>query len=126
MVKTVKDSAGKVLYRAEPTPLANPVTERTASYLQDLMAGSVSGGTCRGAFRPLQRKKRFKTFDFGAKSGTINDPTDQYKFDWLTAYAMPGDGQGGLVVTVLAVHGEKLGIRAKDLVRCIVDEHFSS
>lgn len=126
MVKTVKDSAGKVLYRAEPTPLANPVTERTAAYLQDLMAGSVRGGTCRGAFRPLQRKKRFKTFDFGAKSGTINDPTDQYKFDWLTAYALPGDGQSGLVVTVLAVHGEKLGIRAKDLVRCIVDEHFRS
>jgi len=126
LVKTVKDGAGHILYRAEPTILANPIESATARDLQDLMSGTVTEGTVRKAFRPLQRKKVFKEFDFGAKSGTINDPTDQYKFDWLTAYALPGNGNGGIIVTVLAVHGEKLGIRAKDIVRCIVDEYFSS
>jgi len=125
-VKTVRDGTGHILYRSEPTLLANPVKEGTATALQDLMSETVRGGTCRRAFRPLQRKKGFKEFDFGAKSGTINDPTDQYKFDWLTAYALPGNGNSGLIVTVLAVHGEKLGIRAKDLVRCLIDKHYSS
>ena len=126
LVKTVRDNSGHILYQAEPTILANPIKGGTASDLQDLMSGTVTGGTVRRAFRPLQRKKMFKEFDFGAKSGTINDPTDQYKFDWLTAYALPGNRNGGIIVTVLAVHGEKLGIRAKDMVRCIVDEYFSS
>lgn len=126
LVKTVKDDTGHVLYRAEPTLLANPIKSETAGDLQDLMSGTVTEGTVQRAFRPLQSNKRFREFDFGAKSGTINDPTDQYKFDWVTAYALPGDGNGGIIVTVLAVHGEKLGIRAKDLVRCIVNEYFSS
>jgi peptidoglycan glycosyltransferase len=126
LVKTVRDSTGRILYQAEPTLLANPIRDGTARDLQDLMSETVSGGTCRRAFRPLQRKKMFRNFDFGAKSGTINDATDQYKLDWLSAYALPGNGNGGLIVTVLAVHGEKLGIRAKDIVRCIIDEHFSS
>ena len=110
----------------QSTILATPIKEGTASDLQDLMSGTVTGGTVRRAFRPLQRKKMFREFDFGAKSGTINDSADQYKFDWLTAYALPGHGNSGIIVTVLAVHGERLGIRAKDMVRCIVDEYFSS
>jgi peptidoglycan glycosyltransferase len=126
LVKTVRDGTGHILYQAEPTILATPIKGGTASDLQDLMSGTVTGGTVRRAFRPLQRKKMFSAFDFGAKSGTINDSTDQYKFDWLTAYALPGNGNGGIIVTVLAVHGEKLGIRAKDMVRCIVDEYFRS
>jgi peptidoglycan glycosyltransferase len=125
-VKTVRDGDGRILYRAEETPLATAIKEETARGMQDLMSGSATDGTCRRVFRPLQSKKRFKNFDFGAKSGTINDPTDRYKFDWLAAYALPGDGNGGLIVAVLAVHGEKLGIRARDIVRLIINEHFSS
>jgi len=125
-VKTVRDSGGRILYQAEETPLASPIDKETACRLQDLMSGSVREGTCRRAFRPLQSNKKFKDFDFGAKSGTINDPTGQYKFDWIAAYVLPGDRNEGLIVTVLAVHGEKLGIRAGDIVRMIINEHFSS
>jgi peptidoglycan glycosyltransferase len=126
LVKTVKDGAGNILYQARLSPLTSPIKEGTARNLRKLMEETVSAGTCRRAFRPLQRKKNFKNFDFGAKTGTINDPSDHYKLDWLTAFALPGNGEGGLSITVLAVHGEKLGIRAKDMVRCIIAEHFSS
>ncbi len=126
LVKTVKDGAGNILYQAHLSPLTSPIKESTARDLRKLMEETVTGGTCRRAFRPLQRKKNFKNFDFGAKTGTINDPSDHYRLDWLTAFALPGKGGGGLSITVLAVHGEKLGIRAKEIVRCIIDEHFSS
>ena len=62
----------------------------------------------------------------GAKTGTINDPSDRYKFDWITAYALPGNGDRGICVAVLAVHGKKLGIRAKDLARHIIEHHFTT
>lgn len=126
LVKTVKDRAGNILYQAQPSPLASPIKPSTANELRELMEDTVAEGTCRRAFRPLQRKKNFKAFDFGAKTGTINDSTDHYKLDWLVAFALPGNGEGGLSITVLAVHGERLGIRAKDLARYIINEHFSS
>jgi len=124
MVKRVRDSEGRILYQGEPNVLARPIQPGTAQSLRDLMSLTANEGTARSAFRPLQRRKTFRDFDFGAKTGSINDPTNQYRVDWLAAYALPGHGHGGLGVVVLAVHGEKLGIRARDMARLIIDEHF--
>ena len=124
LVKSVRDSEGQILYQSEPNVLARPIHPGTAQSLRDLMSVAANEGTARNAFRPLQRRKTFRDFDFGAKTGSINDPTNQYRVDWLAAYALPGYGHGGLGVVVLAVHGEKLGIRARDMARLIIDEHF--
>ena len=85
----------------------------------------LTDGTCRKAFRALRHKKRFVDIAMGAKTGTINDKLDQFKYDWLTAYAIPPKEGEGVAVTILAVHGEKLGIRAADLARYVIGEHFS-
>ena len=90
------------------------------------MSETVKRGTCRKSFRLLRRKKAFHNIELGAKTGTINDKTDQYKYDWLTIYALPGDHHRGVSATILAVHGEKLGIRAKDIGRYILSRHFKS
>ena len=66
--------------------------KETVDALQVLMAETVISGTGRKAFRPLRRKKLFKKIAMGAKTGTINDKLDQYKYDWITAYALPDDG----------------------------------
>ena len=124
LVKRVRNGEGQVLYEAEPAALARPIQAATAQSLRDLMSGAAIYGTARNAFQPLQRKAVFRDFDFGGKTGSINDPTNQYRLDWLAAYALPGYGRGGLSVTVLAVHGEKLGIRARDIVRQLIDKHY--
>ncbi|MBW1863861.1 MAG: hypothetical protein JRJ02_16090, partial [Deltaproteobacteria bacterium] len=107
--------------------LASPIKKDTAKKLRVLMRETVVSGTCRKAFRPLRRKKAFKDIELGAKTGTINDQLDQHKYDWLMAYALPGaGGDGGICVAILAIHGEKLGIRAKDIARYIINYHFTS
>jgi membrane peptidoglycan carboxypeptidase len=126
LVKTIRDGTGVNLYRATPSPLAKPLLESTAEELKVLMADTTVAGTCRTAFRPLRRKKSFKDIALGAKTGTINDPLDQYKFDWLAAYALPRSGNNGVCLSVLAIHGKKLGIRANDLARYILNYHFTS
>jgi peptidoglycan glycosyltransferase len=64
--------------------------------------------------------------ELGAKTGTINDMNDQYKIDWLIAYALPRKEEGGICIAVLGVHGEKLGVRSNELARYIINYHFSS
>ena len=61
--------------------------------LKVLMRDTVVYGTCRKSFRPLRRKKAFKDVDFGAKTGTINDKKDQFKYDWFTGYVLPQNGK---------------------------------
>jgi hypothetical protein len=91
-----------------------------------LMRETVVSGTSRKAFRRLRRDKKFKNVALGAKTGTINDEVDQYKYDWITAYALPGNGDGGICITILAVHGKLLGIRASELAGYVIKHYFSS
>lgn len=125
MVVDVKDQSDQVLYKSSPAILSRAVTQDTAVKLKALMRETVKSGTVRKAFQSLMKKRVFKTMDMGAKTGTINDRLDKYKFDWLTSYAIPGEGSG-ICIAVLAIHGEKLGIRAKDLARYIINYHFTS
>ncbi len=125
LVSKIVDESGAVLYRARFSILGRPIEESTAKQLKILMKETVTYGTCRKAFLPLRRKKRFKEIELGAKTGTINDPNDQYKYDWVTAYALPKDENQGICVTILAIHGKKLGIRAADLARHIIRRHFA-
>jgi len=126
LVGKVRDHTGKVLYRVTPSKLASPLKPNTAGYMKVLMRETVVSGTSRKAFRRLRRDKRFKNIALGAKTGTINDELDQYKYDWITAYALPGNGDGGICITILAVHGKLLGIRASELARYVIKHHFSS
>lgn len=126
LVRRIKDESGAVLYRSRLSRLGRPIEESTAKQLKDLMKETVVYGTCRKAFLPLRRKKRFKEIELGAKTGTINDQNDRYKYDWVTAYAIPKDEDGGICVTILAIHGKKLGIRAADLAMHIIRRHFMS
>ena len=126
IVKRVIVESGKTLYQVKPSRIGRPITKETARDMRVLMSETVKTGTGRKAFSRLRRKKAFKNIELGAKTGTINDKADQYKFDWMTVYALPGDGGDGVVATVLAVHGEKLGIRAKDIAKYVLDFHFNS
>ncbi len=124
MIRRIRDAQGRELYLAEIKPLATPITEATAAQMRRLMQDTVRYGTGRKTFRTLLSKKAFKEVDIGAKTGTINDPQDRYKFDWLSAYILPRDGRDPLCITVLAVHGKKLGIRAKNLARYIIEHRY--
>ncbi len=124
LVRRVRDGQEREVYLAEIGPLARPMTEATAVHMQRLMEETIDQGTCRRAFHGLKKKKAFQDMDIGAKTGTINDPQDRYKFDWLSAYVLPRDGRSPLTITVLAVHGKKLGIRAKNLARYILEHRY--
>jgi cell division protein FtsI/penicillin-binding protein 2 len=126
LVESIRDESNKVIYQA-PRPLKSAaVSPETARDLKLLMQDAVRYGTSRSAFRKLRRKKRFKDFDLGAKTGTINDRRDQFKYDWVTAFALAPDGAGSICVSVLAVHGKILGTRSTEMTRAIVDYYFST
>ncbi len=124
-VKRVTD-AGETIYQAKPAPLGSPIAKDTAGKLKILMEDTVLHGTGRRTFRTLRRKKAFKGMSLGAKTGTINDRMDQYKYDWITIFAIPDSVEKGICLAVLAIHGEKLGIRAKDIGRLVLLRHYRS
>jgi penicillin-binding protein A len=127
LVKEISDSTGRVLYEGEPAELVSPIGVDTAKDLRILMRDTVLYGTCRRTLGSLLKKRNFKDVELGAKTGTINDRMGQFRIDWLTAYALPAHRkEEGISIAVLAVHGEKLGIRSNELARIIIDHQVSS
>ncbi|MBC8178537.1 MAG: hypothetical protein ISR61_05850 [Desulfobacteraceae bacterium] len=126
LVKNISQENGEILYQNRPAKMTRSISKNTASELKILMKDTVVNGTCRKTFRSLRRKKAFKNVELGAKTGTINDKTDQFKYDWFTAYALPPNGAKGICIAVLGIHGKKLGIRANKLGRNIINHYFSS
>lgn len=124
LVDAVQDGNDKLLYHADPAVWIRPLTGHTAEELTVLMQDAARYGTGRSAFRKLRRKKLFREFGLGAKTGTINDLTDTLKYDWITAFAMTPDKNRGIAVGVLTVHGRILGTRSTELARAIIDYYF--
>jgi cell division protein FtsI/penicillin-binding protein 2 len=125
IIKRIRDESGKMVYNTKFVKLGEPISKETAGTLRILMERTVTHGTSRKAFRKLRRYKAFKGVTMGAKTGTMNDSLDRYKYDWITLYALPREMRKGIALSVLAVHGEKLGIRSKDLAGLIVKYFFT-
>jgi cell division protein FtsI/penicillin-binding protein 2 len=126
LVESIRNESNKEVYQAPRPVMAAAVSPETARDIKVLMQDAVRYGTSRTAFRKLRRKKRFKNYDIGAKTGTINDRRDQFKYDWVTAFAVSPNGAGSICVSVLGVHGKILGTRSTEMTRAIVDYYFST
>ena len=126
LVERITSESGEILYHKKPTQLTAPISLKTAESMKVLMQDTVVYGTCRKSFRPLRRKKAFKGIDFGAKTGTINDRKDKFKYDWLASYILPQNGTKAISIAVLAIHGEKLGLRSSVLGRYIIRYYLTS
>jgi cell division protein FtsI/penicillin-binding protein 2 len=106
--------------------LISPITRKTAEDLKSLMNYAARYGTTRSTFRELRRQRSLADLDLGAKTGTINDRLDRFKYDWITAFALTSGGSRGICIGILAVHGKKLGTRSTELVRAIINYYFGS
>lgn len=126
LVDSITYNTGEFFYRARCRMLAPPIRSSTAAELKILMQDAVISGTSRSVFRKLRQKRKFKNLDLGAKTGTINDKKDRFKYDWISAFAISPNGGGAICVSVLGVHGEKLGVRSTEIARAIIDYYFSS
>ena len=125
LIESIEAERGRNLYQAKPSILQRVITSETSLKIKELMEATVKYGTCRSSFRPLMRRSGFRRLSIGAKTGSVNDELDRIKFDWLVAYAIPPEKDGGVVLSVLAIHGKRLGIRARDLGRYIIEYYFS-
>jgi cell division protein FtsI/penicillin-binding protein 2 len=124
IVESVRTEQGTQLYEGKFSALARAMGANTAEALRVLMRETVLKGTCRRAFGKLLRVKALKGVELGAKTGTINDKLDRFKYDWTVAYASPRSGAGAIAVAVLNVHGKKLGLRANETASMVIRHRF--
>jgi cell division protein FtsI/penicillin-binding protein 2 len=126
IVDRITDENKDTLYRNRPTIIGQAFSPETAEALQELMKTTVQSGTVRGTFRKYRKDKIISRLEIGAKTGTINNQTNDLKYDWFVGYASEMLGGRKIIVSVLVAHEKYIGIRATQYAIMAFKKYFKS
>jgi cell division protein FtsI/penicillin-binding protein 2 len=126
IVDQIVDEKGKELYRGQSAVLGHAFDVETSGTLNELMRTTVKSGTVRREFRKYRRDSVISRLEIGGKTGSINNRTNDVKYDWFVGYAEEKDGNGKIAVSVLVAHEEYIGIRASQYAMMAFREYFKS
>ncbi len=125
-IDAITNESHEKVYRRRAFPIRRVLSPRTVSVLSDLMQATVRSGTLRRAFRGYRRDKVLSKLIIGGKTGSISNREHTSKYDWFIGFAKEKKGIKNVAVSVLVVHGEKLGPRAGSYARLAIKAYFKA
>lgn len=123
LVEKVSDSNGNLLYQASPKQGEQVISPETADTLTSLMESTVSKGTGKKSFAGSDKDVVLKTLDMGGKTGSIDNPTHEVRFDWFIGFAKNDDGKK-LALSIVVGHEKYIGTKASRYARMIFKRYF--
>ncbi len=123
-IDKISNEKDGILYQSSFGPFLKPVSSTTAKGLQEMMKRTITNGTARRAFYGWRRDRILKDLEIGGKTGTIDSPDNEYRYDWFCGFARQKLGSRTLVVSALVVHHEVLGFKAAKLAKMAIRKYF--
>jgi cell division protein FtsI/penicillin-binding protein 2 len=120
------DEKGVDLYQSQPATIHQAFAPGTSEAMDELMKATIRSGTVRGAFRKYRRDKIISRLEIGGKTGTINNKTDDVKYEWFVGYAQDKAGDDKLILSVLVAHEKYIGIRAVQYAIMAFKKYFKT
>jgi peptidoglycan glycosyltransferase len=124
IVDRIAGGDGIELYRSQPATINRAFAPDTSNALHELMKATAQSGTMRRAVRRYRRDKIISRLEIGGKTGTINNKTDEVKYDWFVGYAQDKDGDGKIILSVLVAHQKYIGTRATQYALMAFKQYF--
>lgn len=126
IIESVKDDAGKLLYKRKDSILNNAVKPDTAKAMMQMMNGTVITGTARKSFRGADKDNVLSRLKMGGKTGSLSSCDKTIKFDWFSGFCSDSQEKQQIVVSVLVGHGKYIGTKASIYGRLIFKEYFNN
>jgi peptidoglycan glycosyltransferase len=126
VVDRIAGEDGAELYRSRPATITQAFAPDTSNALHELMKATARSGTMRRAVRRYRRDKIISQLEIGGKTGTINNKTDEVKYDWFVGYAREKGGDGKIVMSVLVAHHKYIGTRATQYAIMAFKQYFKT
>ncbi len=124
IVDRIVGEKGTELYRSQPAVITQAFAPETSDAMDELMKATIQSGTVKSAFRRYRKDKVISRLEIGGKTGTINNKTDDVKYDWFVGYAQDRSGGGKLSLSVLVAHEKYIGIRATQYAIMAFQQYF--
>ena len=126
IVDRIVGEKGVELYRSQPAVITQAFAPETSRAMDELMKATIESGTVKSAFRRYRKDKIISRLEIGGKTGTINNKTDDVKYDWFVGYAQDRSGGGKLILSVLVAHQKYIGIRATQYAIMAFKQYFKT
>ena len=126
IVDRITGEEGAELYRSQPATINQAFAPETSDALDELMKATIRSGTMKSAFRRYRKDKIISRLEIGGKTGTINNKTDDVKYDWFVGYAQDRTGDGKLILSVLVAHEKYIGTRATQYAIMAFKKYFKT
>ncbi len=126
IVERISDEKGVDLYQSQPAVVTQAFAPRTSAAMRELMKTTIRSGTVRGTFRKYRRDKIISRLEIGGKTGTINNKTDDIKYEWFVGYAQDKASDTTIILSVLVAHQKYIGIRAPQYAIMAFKKYFKT
>ncbi len=123
IVESLKNSAGKIIWKPEPVTAAVTMTGQGAERLKELMEATITQGTSRKSFRALVRDKKFRELELGGKTGSLHGDNPKGKVDWFVGYAIGGENDK-LAIGAITVNRDYWTVKSSYLAQSLFKKHF--
>jgi len=108
VVDRVIDAQGVELYSHRPEPAVLQLANAGACReLTAMMRATVRYGTAKKSFRHLKRRRIYRQWDLGGKTGSLDMPGNDHRCEWFAGFARDRKQGCRYAVAVVLVHGEK-------------------
>jgi peptidoglycan glycosyltransferase len=125
IVDRVTDENGQVFYNGRINVANDVINANTSNVVFDLMRTTINKGTCKKAFRGYQKDRVLSKLAIGGKTGSINNKTNDVRFDWFVGFAQEKEGPGQIAIATIVAHEKYIGKRASYYARIAIKRYFS-
>ena len=102
------------------------ISQETSTMVNNLMGATIKSGTCRKAFKGYKKDKILSRLNIGGKSGSINNATNEMRYDWFVGFAEEKKEHRKLVLSIIVAHEKHIGVRANKYARMIMKQYFKN
>ncbi|MBT8331945.1 MAG: hypothetical protein KJP06_06400, partial [Deltaproteobacteria bacterium] len=126
IIERIRDEKGVELYQSQPAVVTQAFAPHTSAAMRELMKTTIRSGTVRGTFRKYRKDKIISRLEIGGKTGTINNKTDDIKYEWFVGYAQDRDSGATIILSVLVAHQKYIGTRAPQYAIMAFKKYFKA
>jgi cell division protein FtsI/penicillin-binding protein 2 len=125
LIERITDEKGQMIYRSRVVMLNQVISPQAAEIMNDMMRATVESGTCKKAFKGFREDDVLSKLNIGGKTGTIDSPDHNIRYDWFVGFAEAKEGVEKIVISVVIGHEKYIGVRASHYARMAMREYFS-
>lgn len=124
IIECIIDDRKNPVYVGSANIVRQVISPKTSQQMKELMAATISRGTCRRTFSGHHRDKILSKLFIGGKTGSINDKSNELRYDWFVGFCGDKAGTRKLALAVLVVHGKLIREKANQYARRAMRYYF--